>query len=86
MSQTIPEILKSCEAAYAEKSADYERAKEAFNKAQFELLSASHAAFDAFKKWSNIKEQFLVELVNKRTTPDQSQQDTSQASNKTEAQ
>jgi len=84
MSQTIPEILKTHETAYAEKLAEYERAKEAYNKAQFELMTAGNAAFEAFKKWSSVKEQFLVELVNNRSAHSQTNQDASRSSDKSE--
>ena len=84
MAQTLPEILKKHEVAYAEKLAEYEQAKELYNKAQFELMATGSAAFEAFKKWSSVKEQFLVELVNNRPAASQSQQDALPASNKAE--
>lgn len=84
MSNTIPEILKTHELDYAEKLAAYERAKEAYNKAQFELMSTGNAAFESFKKWASLKEQFLVELVNNRSSAPQTNQDTNSASDKSE--
>ncbi len=62
----IPESIKTHETQYLEKLAEYERVKDLHAKTQFELLNAQDAAFTAFKKWSSVKEQFLVELINNR--------------------
>ncbi len=82
MSSGIPEVIKTHENVYLEKLLESERAKEVYNKAQFDLLAAQSATFEAFKKWSSVKEQFLVELVNQRSS--QQKPDTVNMSTKTE--
>jgi hypothetical protein len=68
MSISVPEILKSLETTYLEKLNEYERTRDVYNKSQFDLLTAQDAMFIAFKKLSNAKEHFLVDLVNNRNT------------------
>ena len=68
MASTLQELIKTCETAYLEKTAEYDRIKEVYAKTQFDLLNAQEAAFNAFKKWSSAKEHLLVALVNERST------------------
>ena len=63
---SISEIIKTHETAYLEKITEYERVKELYTKTQFDLMTAQEAAFTAFKKLSNVKEQFLVGIINSK--------------------
>jgi hypothetical protein len=68
MTTSLQELIKTCETAYLEKVAEYDKIKEVYAKTQFDLLNAQEAAFNAFKKWSSAKEHLLVALVNERNT------------------